>query len=216
MRGREWDAVLDTFSDPTAVGETARLLSGSVGTYGYVSGISNYQPDGPAVVDESPPLRSPNDPRDDPLHDRSAAKILSEEAVKQGFSGNLLIVRPGIMVGPRDPTDRFTYWPLRFARALSGGGDKVLAPGDLGRYVQYTDARDLAAWVTSMMDAAASGTYNGVGPGYDIPISDVLAACLKAAAGENGADDPGRVKLMVRSSMATWIPPPPAPVQARS
>ena len=195
LRGREWDAVLDTFSGPGAVGETARLLSGHAGTYGYVSGISNYHPDGPAVVDENSPLRSPDDSRDDPLQERSAAKILCERAVEHGFSGNVLIVRPGIMVGPRDPTDRFTYWPLRFARALSGDGREVLAPGDPGRYVQYTDARDLAAWIVGMLGSGASGTYNGVGPGYEIPLADVLAACLKAAAEETGTDGSGSMRL---------------------
>lgn len=196
LRGREWDAVLDTFSGPEAVGETARLLSGHAGTYGYISGISNYHPDGPAVVDEDSPLRSPDDSEDDdPLQERSAAKILCERAVKQGFEGNVLVVRPGIMVGPRDPTDRFTYWPLRFARALSGDGQEVLAPGEPERHVQYTDARDLAAWVVGMLGSGASGTYNGVGPGYETSLADVLAACLKAAAEASGVDVPGGLRL---------------------
>ena len=195
LGGREWDAVLDTFSDPDAVGETARLLSGSVGTYGYVSGISNYHPDGPAFVDEDAPLRSPDAPDEDPLQARSAAKILCERAVKENFSGGVLIVRPGIMVGPRDPSDRFTYWPLRFARALSDPQSEVLAPGDPARPVQYTDARDLAAWSVRMLAERSTGTYNGVGPGYGISLAEVLAACLKAAIEETGSDAADRVRL---------------------
>jgi 2'-hydroxyisoflavone reductase len=114
LRGKSWDGVLDTFSDPDAVGETARLLSGAVGTYGYVSGISNYHPDGPQVVDEDAPLRGPEDDADDdPLQERSIAKIRCEEAVHRCFSGPVFTTHVGIMVGPRDPTDRFSWWPAR-------------------------------------------------------------------------------------------------------
>lgn len=186
LRGGEWDAVLDTFSDPEAVGETARLLSGSVGAYGYVSGISIYHPDGPAVVDEDAPLRRPGEAaEDDPLQERSIAKIRCEEAVGEGFEGPVFVVRPGVMVGPRDPTDRFSWWPARFARALAEGGE-VLAPGDPERPVQFTDARDIAAWIVRMLDAGTPGTFNAVGPGREDPVVEVLDACRSAAGGEAG------------------------------
>lgn len=191
LSGREWDAVLDTFSDPDAVEATARLLSGGVGTYGFVSGISNYHPGGPEVVDEDSPLRRVDDPEiseDDPLQERSIAKLRCEEAVRDGFAGPVFVVRPGIMVGPRDPTDRFTWWPLRFARALANGEEEVLAPGDPGRAVQFTDARDLAAWTVRMLDAAREGTFNGVGPGREETLSEVLGACLRSARDEAGGD----------------------------
>ena len=110
LRGKSWDGVLDTFSDPDAVGETARLLSGSVGAYGYVSGISIYHPGGPSVVDEDAPLRRPeDDAEDDPLQERSIAKIRCEETAHRHFSGPVVTTRVGIMVGPRDPTDRFSW-----------------------------------------------------------------------------------------------------------
>lgn len=184
LHGRSWDAVLDTFSDPEAVGETARLLSGSVGAYGYVSGISIYHPDGPAVVDEDAPLRRPGDAaEDDPLQERSIAKIRCEDAVRENFSGPVLTTRVGIMVGPRDPTDRFSWWPARFARALAEGGE-VAAPGDPRRPVQFTDARDVAAWMVGMLDSRTPGTYNAVGPGREDPLAEVLDACRLAAGGE--------------------------------
>lgn len=187
LRGRTWDGVLDTFSDPDAVGEAARLLSGSAGAYGYVSGISNYHPNGPTVVDEDAPLRSENDELDDVLQERSIAKLRCEEAVKN-FSGPVLISRVGIMVGPRDPTDRFSWWPVRLARALADGSE-VLAPGEPDRPVQFSDARDIAAWMVRMLEAKNSGTFNTVGPGRSISLAEVLDACRDAAREAAGPRD---------------------------
>lgn len=190
LRGRSWDSVLDTFSDPAAVAASARLLSGSVGAYGYVSGMSVYAPGGPAVPDESAPVRGPDDTG--VLQERSVAKLACEEAVRAGFDGPVLATRVGIMVGPRDPSDRMTWWPVRFARALAGTADRaVLAPGDPSRPVQYSDARDLAAWMVRMLDAGHGGLFNGVGPGRPDTVGEVLAACLRAAGGE-----PGDVELV--------------------
>ncbi len=185
LKGRTWDAVVDTFSDPGAVTKMAQLLSGKVSAYGYISGISNYHPDGPDTVDEAAPLRREGDPAsDDPLQARSLRKLACEGALREHFSGSLMIVRPGIMVGPRDPTDRFTWWPMRFLRALSDG-EPVLAPGDPERPVQFTDARDLAAWLVRSLDPAhaspLTGVYNAVGPGREDSLKDVLDACLRAA-----------------------------------
>ena len=189
LEGRTWDAVVDTFSDPDAIADTAKLLADSVSAYGFVSGISNYHPDGPDVVDEDAPLRREGDAlEDDPLQERSLQKLACEAALKEHFPGRLLVMRPGIMVGPRDPTDRFTWWPIRFLRALKGE-TSVLAPGDAGRTVQFTDVRDLAAWFVCSLDPAQTltGTYNGVGPGREETLRDVLAACLQAA--KEVADD---------------------------
>lgn len=181
LHGREWDAVLDTFSDPDAVSRTARLFSGSAGAYGFVSGITNYHPRGPRVVDEGSPLRVPGEARPgDPLQERGLAKLGCESAVLDGFDGAAFIVRPGIMVGPRDPTDRFSWWPARLARALATR-DEVLAPGDPDRPVQFTDARDLAGWMVGMLASGGSGVYNAVGPGREVSLREVLDACGEAA-----------------------------------
>ena len=90
------------------------------------------------------------------------------------------------MVGPRDPTDRFSWWPLRFARALAEGGE-VLGPGKPERPVQFSDARDIAAWMVRMLSAGTRGTYNAVGPGRDVPVAEVLDACRMAASEESEA-----------------------------
>lgn len=190
LHGREWDAVLDTFSDPDAVADTARLFSGSAGAYGFISGITNYHPEGPAVVDEDSPLRVAGEaPTEDPLQERGLAKLGCEDSVLDNFAGCTLIVRPGIMVGPRDPTDRFSWWPARIYRAFSGGDREILAPGDPDRLVQFTDARDIASWIVSKLHTLASGgpssdsggIYNTVGPGRREKISSVLQACRQAA-----------------------------------
>lgn len=200
IQGREWDAVLDTFSDPDPVSRTARLFSGSAGAYGFVSGITNYHPDGPRVVSEDSPLRVSGEAReDDPLQQTGLAKLACESAVLENFSGEPFIVRPGIMVGPRDPTDRFSWWPARFARALGAGssgdsdfGAEILAPGDPDRPVQFTDARDLGLWMARRLGVLSSGAatrggdenpvvYNAVGPGRRESISSVLEACRQAA-----------------------------------
>ena len=197
LAGRSWDAVVDTFSDPAAVTATAKLLSRSVPAYGFVSGISIYHPAGPDVVDEAAPLRREGDPEgEDPLQERSLLKLACERALKEHFAGRLFVARPGIMVGPRDPTDRFTWWPLRLARALAGE-PSVLAPGRPERAVQFTDARDLAAWMVRALDPAAetgtlTGTFNAVGPGREESLEEVLNACLEAAKdvlGHDAAED---------------------------
>ena len=185
LEGRTWDAVVDTFSDPDAITETAKLLSGSVRAYGFVSGISIYHPDGPDVVAEDAPLRDDDEALgDNPLQARSLLKLACERALHEHFTGDLLIVRPGIMVGPRDPTDRLTWWPVRFAGALAGEVP-VLTPGDPERPVQFTDARDLAAWMVRSLgptpNGPLTGTYDAVGPGRKESLQNVLAACLQAA-----------------------------------
>ena len=148
LHGRTWDAALDTFTDSApgapAIRSTAELLSGSVVAYGYVSGMSVYAPDGPAWPDESAPVR--HEGFRDVLQERSLAKLAAERVLAEAFDGPVLLPRVGIMVGPRDPSRRFTYWPWRLAAALSGTrGRRVLVPGTPARAVQYSDARDVAA-----------------------------------------------------------------------
>ena len=195
---RGWDAVLDTFSDPSAVERTARLLAGRVGAYGYVSGMSVYHPDGPAIPDEDAPVRVAGERAADPLQARSEAKLACEAAVRASFDGPVLVLRPGIMVGPRDPSDRFTSWPVRLAAALRRGEERVLAPGDPSRPVQFSDARDIARWAVTALSRRLDGTFNAVGPGRAESLADVLAACLQAAREETG--------LMQAELALTWVP----------
>jgi 2'-hydroxyisoflavone reductase len=184
--------VLDTFTDTAphapAVRATADLLRGSVGVYGYVSGMSAYAPSGPARPDEMAPVReSGREPDEDPLQERSLAKLAAEAVLAERFDGPVLLPRVGIMVGPRDPSHRFTWWPLRMHRALRGTAPRtVLAPGDPARPVQYSDARDIARWVVGMLARGQGGTFNTVGPGRTESLHGVVEACPAAAGGVAG------------------------------
>ena len=197
LRGREWDAVLDTFTDTSpgapAIRATAELLHGSVGAYGYVSGMSVYAPSGPPVPDEGAPVRRQGvEPDNDPLQQRSLAKLSAEAVLGAVLDVPVLLPRVGILTGPRDPSGRFTYWPRRMARALSGQrGRTVLVPGALDRAVQHSDARDVAAWVVAMLAQGRGGTFDTVGPGRRESLAEVLEACVGAAGGA-----PGDVQLV--------------------
>jgi 2'-hydroxyisoflavone reductase len=192
LRGRSWDAVLDTFTDTApgapAVRAVAEILTGSVGVYGYVSGMSVYAPTGPARPDESAPVRrAGREPDDDPLQERSLAKLAAESVLAEVFDGPVLLPRVGIMVGPRDPSHRFTWWPLRLHRALRDEVPRTVpAPGDPSRTVQYSDARDIARWIVEMLERGQGGTYNTVGPDRADRLDEVVHACLAAAGGVAG------------------------------
>ena len=196
LKDRTWDAALDTFTDAApgapAIRAAAALLSGSGGAYGYVSGMSVNAPGGPAWPDESAPVRRAGvEPDSDPLQERSLAKLAAERVLAEVFDGTVLLPRVGIMVGPRDPTRRFTYGPCRFAAALSARRDRrVLVPGNPARAVQYSDARDVAAWTVAMLAQRRGGVFNVVGPGRRETLAEVLAACLHVAGGRDGDVDP--------------------------
>ena len=190
LRGRAWEAVFDTFNDTDdgapAIAATASLLAGSVGTYGYVSGMSVYAPTGPDVPDESAPVRTAGR-ETDRLQERSLAKLAGEAAVREHFGEQSFFPRVGIMVGPR--STRYTYWPVRLAGAFHGTLPRtVLLPGDLDREVQYSDARDIAAWSVRMLADGHGGTFNAVGPGRPDTLREVLDACVVAAGGTSVAD----------------------------
>ncbi len=99
-------------------------------------------------------------------------KVLCERAVEEEAPGKALVVRPGLIVGPHDPTGRFDYWPRRVRR-----GGEVLAPGDPGQRVRFIDARDLTDWVVRMAEAGATGTYNALGPDRPLTMGCFLETC---------------------------------------
>jgi 2'-hydroxyisoflavone reductase len=98
---------------------------------------------------------------------------LCEKAVEDVYADRALIVRPGLIVGPHDPTDRFTYWPVRIAH-----GGEVLAPGNPDQPVQIIDGRDMAQWIISLVEEKRSGIFNAVGPDYTLTTRSMLDACV--------------------------------------
>jgi 2'-hydroxyisoflavone reductase len=134
-------------------------------------------------------------------------KALSEQEAEKWFPGKTLIIRPGLIVGPRDESDRFTYWPVRIDR-----GGEVLAPGDPKDPVQYIDARDLAEWTIRMAEQGETGIYNATGPASAIGVGDMLNG-IKSALNSNAtftwanADFLAKQKVEGWSDMPVWVPP---------
>jgi 2'-hydroxyisoflavone reductase len=196
LRDRQWDVAIDNPTTlPAWVRDAAQILKGNVERYVFISTISVYADTGQGV-DETAPLAKYDGP--DPYKETIEAvkasgyknygplKALSEKEGEKWFPGKKLIVRPGLIVGPRDETDRFTYWPVRIDR-----GGEVLAPGTPSDPVQFIDARDLAEWTIRMAENRETGIYNATGPAKALEIGAML----------------GSIKDALHSSATfTWLP----------
>ena len=180
LEGRHWDAVLDTSAYiPADVTRSAGLLSKNVDHYLIVSTISVYAKLDKPGMDEDSPLAELADPTVDKVSNDTygGLKALCEAAAYEGFEDACLVSRPGLLVGPFDPTGRFTWWVQRFVRADSGDDDEteVLAPGDPATPVQFIDARDAAAWMLHQAEAGHRGTCNLTGPENPATMGELLA-----------------------------------------
>jgi 2'-hydroxyisoflavone reductase len=172
---RRWDAVIDTCGYlPRIVGLSAQALKGRVGQYIFVSTVSVYADFDEAGIDETYPLGTLEDETGEEITGETYGplKALCEKAVQDAFGERALIIRPGLIVGPYDPTDRFTYWPLRIARS-----GKVLTPIGADEPTQFIHARDLADFTLKLIEEKVSGVFNAVGPAEPCPIGDVLESC---------------------------------------
>lgn len=167
-----WDAVVDTSGYvPRVVRASAELLAPRVGRYLFVSSISVYADvSRPGVDEDAPVAELAHETEDHRSGAYGALKALCEDAVRGRYGGRATIVRPGLIVGPWDPTGRFTYWPVRIAE----GGD-VLAPEPRQAPVQVIDARDLAAFCLVLLEQDVVGTFNATGE--PTTMERVLAAC---------------------------------------
>lgn len=177
-----WDAVIDTSGyHPSAVRASATALADKVKTYVFISTISVYAGFATPNQDESAPLVRLKRPSRAQVTNETygALKTHCEDVVLKGFDDRALILRPGLIVGPHDPTDRFTYWPARVHR-----GGEVLAPGVPTGPVQFIDARDIADWLLALLDADSTGIYNVTGPQNNMNFSTFLDARKKAVDSE--------------------------------
>ncbi len=175
LQGRRWDAVIDTCGFvPRVVRASAELLADAVDHYTFISSISVYADTSKPGIDESAPVGTLADETSEEITNEAYGplKALCEQAAERAMPGRVLHIRPGLIVGPHDPTDRFTYWPHR----ITQGGD-VLAPGRPERLVQFIDARDLASWTIRMVEAKQTGIYNATGPDYPLTMGQVLEEC---------------------------------------
>jgi 2'-hydroxyisoflavone reductase len=156
LEGRSFDAVVDTSGYvPRIVQETIDAL-GAVGHYTFVSSISVYADVSTPPTEESP-VAELQEPTEEWREAYGELKALCEDVVRERFP-NAFIPRPGLIVGPWDPTGRFTYWPVRLA-----AGGRVLAPAPPDADAQVIDARDLATWIVSAAEGGLGGTFNAVG-----------------------------------------------------
>ncbi len=175
LRGRRWDAVVDTCGYvPRVVRASAEELADAVDHYTFISTISVYPDLGSKDIDEEAPLATLDDPSVEEVTGETygGLKVLCERAVEQVIPGRALIVRPGLIVGPHDSSDRFTYWPHRVAR-----GGEALAPGRSEYPTQFIDARDLMDWSLQAVERRLTGVYNATGPAYTMTMGHVLDTC---------------------------------------
>lgn len=209
LAGRQWDAVIDTCGYvPRVVQASATQLAAQVAHYTFISTISVYPDYSRAGIDESEAVGTLADPTVEEVTGETYGplKALCEEAAEAAMPGRVLTIRPGLIVGPNDPTDRFTYWPVRVAK-----GGAVLAPGDPAQQVQFIDVRDLAEWTVRLVEANVTGIYNATGPASPLTIQTLLAEC-NAVAGETATftwvSEPFLVEQGVGAfvEMPLWVP----------
>jgi len=227
LAGRRWDAVFDTCGYlPCTVKAAAEVLRDSVGTYTFISSQSAYADvSSPGVSEDSQLKTLTSDQLNladeiDSSAQTSAAnfgslygglKALCEQAVDRAMPNRVLIIRPGLIVGPDDYTDRFTYWVVRIAQ-----GGEVLAPGRPDRFIQFIDVRDLSDWIVGMTAVGRTGIYNATGLSGQLTMERFLNECKKVTdsdASLTWADEEFLLKEQVAawSEMPLWLPEDAAP-----
>ncbi|MEO5693620.1 MAG: NAD-dependent epimerase/dehydratase family protein [Usitatibacter sp.] len=206
--GRLWDAVVDTSGYlPQVVRLSAASLRDKASRYFLVSSVSAYADLSAPGYDEGSPLLTTPDPLPEALAPEfyGPLKAGCERVINETWGEHATIVRPGLIVGPNDPTDRFTYWPARIAR-----GGTVVAPGDPARRVQVIDVRDLALWMVTVLERDLPGVYNAAGPVQPLTMNGLLQGCLMVTPGATLQWVPdGRLlehKVAPWSEMPLWLP----------
>ena len=224
LRDRRWDAVVDACGYvPRAVTAAAEVLRDAVDRYVFISSQSAYADVSMRGVDETAPvaqltseqLERANkiDTSGNPSYGElyGGLKALCEQAAEQVMPNRVLIVRPGLIVGPYDYTDRFTYWVVRVAR-----GGEVLAPGRPERPVQFIDARDLAEWIVAMAERRGAGVYNANASPERVTMQDVLDQCRLSSGSDAvftwvSEEFLNREQVAAWSEMPLWLPEEDAP-----
>jgi 2'-hydroxyisoflavone reductase len=173
--GRNWDAVIDTSGYiPRVVNQTTSLLSSACNVYTFISSISVYKDFSHSGLTEENEVALLEDETVEEINGETygALKSLCEVEVKKSFPDRHIIIRPGLIVGPYDNTDRFSYWPSRI-----GDGGEVLAPGNQETPVQFIDVRDLASFIIQQLENKSVGTYHATGPKEMLTMGYFIRAC---------------------------------------
>jgi len=175
LQGRKWDIVVDTCGYvPRIVKKSAEMLKDSVDRYIFISTINVYADYSRPGIDEDSPLGTMKDETVEDVTGETYGplKVLCENAVKQLYPERFILLRCGLIVGPYDPTDRFTYWPVRVQK-----GGEVLAPSPPHMQVQFIDVRDLAYFILNLAKNRASGAFNTTGPAEELNMWEFLDTC---------------------------------------
>ena len=178
LAGRKWDVVIDTSAYyPRTINLAMEVLKKNIKQYLLVSTISVYSDWSKVGMDETAPVGTIDDPTLGEITNTSYGplKALCEQSAEKHMPGKVTVIRPGLIVGPRDKTDRFTYWPARIKK-----GGQVLAPGDGSDFIQFIDVRDLAEWMIHCVEKSIVGIYNAQSNGSDITIKSLLDSCVKS------------------------------------
>jgi 2'-hydroxyisoflavone reductase len=207
LRERTWDGVVDTSGYvPRVVRQSAELLRDAVARYVFVSSISVYA-DFAEPVNEATPVAELEDPEtEEVLENYGGLKAACERVVEEVYGERGALVRAGLIVGPYDPTDRFTYWPRRVAR-----GGVVLGPGDPDAPVQLVDARDLGRWLVQLALEGPGGTFNATGPAEPLTFAELLGRSWTAIGSDGHVvwlDDQQVLDAGVQpwSELPLWLP----------
>ncbi|KRG68873.1 NAD-dependent epimerase/dehydratase family protein [Pseudoxanthomonas dokdonensis] len=190
LKGRKWDVCIDNpTSLPFWVRDAAQVLKGNIDHYLFISTISVYADGSQPGITEQAALapyagkdamaETQDSLRADIEHLYGPLKALSEAEARKQFGERVTIVRPGYIVGPRDETDRFTYWPHRVAQ-----GGEMLVPGDGSDPVQFIDGRDLGEWMIRLAEAGTIGTFNAVGPAQPMTMDEMLVGAQAVTGGD--------------------------------
>jgi 2'-hydroxyisoflavone reductase len=201
LEGRIWDAVIDVAGYvPRIVRLSAEVLKENAGRYVFISSISVYDNFRKVGLNESYPVGKLADETIEEITGETYGplKALCEQVVHDLYAERALIVRPGLIVGPHDPTDRFTYWPVRVAR----GGD-VLAPQKPEAAVQIIDVRDLSEFIVKLIQDHASGVYNTTGPDYELTIGRLLEVS-KQVSGSDANFRWAPAEFLKEQNVAEW------------
>jgi nucleoside-diphosphate-sugar epimerase len=178
---RAFDAVVDTCGYvPRVVGRALDVLASRAGIYAFVSTISVYGESIDPPRDETCPVARLDDATTEEITAESYGplKALCESVVRERMKGRALVVRPGLIVGPLDPTDRFTYWPHRAAV-----GGEMLVPGRREHNISFIDVRDLAEFIAGCVERGVTGTFNASGDTEATTMGDLIDASVRAAGG---------------------------------
>lgn len=209
LQGRIWDTVIDVAGYvPRIVRLSTEILEASVNCYVFISSISVYEDFRKIDIDESYALaKMPDETVDENSPETyGARKVLCEQIVQEIYGERALIIRPGLIVGPHDPTDRFTYWPVRVAR----GGD-MLAPQKPEVATQIIHVRDLSEFTLKLIEENASGIYNATGPDYELTLGKLLDVSKQVSGSDAnvkwaGVEFLNQNNVSPWSDMPAWVP----------